>query len=78
MAADIPLAVLDRAALGIVRQNIADRCPSESQTDVVFSIFNDGHDPANLRHRCAYHTLYACMYSMHSANTPGNDHSLAN
>lgn len=46
MAAGVPFTVLNKAALGIVRQNIADRCPSESETDVVFSIFNDGHDPA--------------------------------
>lgn len=71
MAAGIPLNVLNKAALGVLRQNMAARCPAESQTDVIVSIFNDDrHDPQVWcwRHHCAYHTVHVCIHMQRSAN----------
>ena len=48
LADDATLDVLGKAVRGIVQQHMAARCPPESPSDVIFSVFNDPrHDPSH-------------------------------
>jgi hypothetical protein len=69
MAAGIPLDVLNKATLGVVRENMAARCPAESQADVMVSIFNDPRQAWCRRRHCACHTVHVCIHIMYLANT---------
>lgn len=70
MAAGSPLAVLGKAVLGMVRQNIAARCPAESVTDIMVRMFNDDsrQEPSKCGVRGTNCTVHVCIHMVRCAN----------